>query len=360
MRFLVLLSIVSLFFQNQPKRLIIDISQVYQLELSSIATKVIPIPLKTSKFSFTNIEKVFLINDNIIYVLNISEINGTLFSQVLKFDLGGNLLAQIGEKDQKSHEFLRVYDMKFDKVTSLLHLVYSDCNRVYDVDGNLKNLYKREDKSPGFRTVHEIVHKGKIWRSEIYYRDGLAFYDIVQSDLNGQNLNKLKTFKFKISRSDLKSGTERYDRVHFSIHENEMYLSCGVDNTIYKIINNKLIPEYIVEFRNQAQPTDYFYSASKQVIIGRYIINEYTYNWMQYDFIYDCETSKTYNMKFHPKIGIISSGIIDDLFYTGSFDLNQTNLEDYIYFTKKTEEIRGINIYDPKQAKTIIFLVKLN
>ena len=152
MRFLALLSLISLFFQNQPKRLIIDIAQVYQLELSSIAIKVIPILLKTRKYSFTNIEKVFLINDN-IYVLNTSEINGTLFSQVLKFDLGGNLVAQIGEKDQNSHEFLRVYDMKFDKGTSLLHLVYSDCNRAYDVDGNVKDVFKRDDKSPEHATT---------------------------------------------------------------------------------------------------------------------------------------------------------------------------------------------------------------
>jgi len=64
-------------------------------------------------------------------------------------------------------------------------------------------------------------------------------------------------------------------------------------------------------------------------------------------------------MKFHPEIGIVSPGIIDDLFNTGYFDLNQTNNEDYIYFIKKTEEIRGINIYDPNQANTIIFIVKL-
>lgn len=358
MRFLALLSLISLFFQNQPKRLIIDISQVYQLELSSISNKVIPIPLKTTKISFPNIEKVFLINDN-IYVLNTSEINGTLFSQVLKFDLGGDLLTQIGEKDQKSHEFLRVYDMKFDKGTSLLHLVYSDCNRVYDVDGNLKDVFKREDKSPEFRKFQEIVHKGKIWRAEIYYSDGLVSYDIVQSDLNGQNVNKIKTLRFKISQRDLNLGIGSNHLVHFSIHENEVYLSCGIDNTIYKIINNKLIPEYIVEFRNQAHPTDYIYRASKQIIIGRYILNEYTNNWMQYDFIYDCITDMTYSMKFHPEIGIVSPGIIDDLFYTGYFDLNQTNIEDYIYFIKKTEEIRGINIYNPKQANTIIFIVKL-
>jgi hypothetical protein len=358
MRFLALLLLISLFFQNQPKRVIIDISQVYQMELSSISHKVIPIPLKTSKFSFTNIEKVFLINDN-IYVLNISEKNGILLSQVLKFDLGGNFQKQIGEKDKKSHEFLRVYDMKFDKGTYLFHLVYSDCNRVYDVDGNLKDVYKREDKSPEVRKFQESVHKGKILRAEINYSDGLASYDIVQSDLNGQNVNKIKTLKFKISYRDLNLRIKSHNLIHFSIHENEVYLSCGIDNTIYKIINNKLIPEYIVEFRNQARPTDFFYKASKQTLIGRYILNEYTHNWMQYDFIYDCITSMTYSMKFHPDLGIVNPGIIDNLFNTGYFDLNQTNLEDYIYFIKKTEEIRGIKIYDPKQANTIIFLVKL-
>ncbi len=115
MRFLVCLSIISLFFQNQPKRIIIDISQVYQLELSSISTKVIPVPLKTGKFSYTNIEKVFFLNNN-IYVLINSDTTGSQFSRVLRFDPGGNLQSQIGERDQKSNEFLRVYDMKFDNV----------------------------------------------------------------------------------------------------------------------------------------------------------------------------------------------------------------------------------------------------
>jgi len=358
MRFLALLSIVSLFFQNQPKRLIIDISQVYQLELSSIASKVIPIPLKTSRFPFTNIEKVFFLNDN-IYVLNNSDTKGSLYSQVLKFDLGGNLQTQIGEKERKSNEFLRVYDMKFDKGTNLLHLVYSDCNRVYDAVGNLKDLYKREDKSPGFRKLQEIIHKGKIWRAEKYSNDSVVYYDIIESDLNGKNVSKIKTLNFKISQHDSNLGIESNHLVHFSIHENEVYLSCGIDNTIYKIINNKLIPEYVIEFKNQAQPTDHIYRASKQIIIGRYILNEYINNYMQYDFIYDCITDMTYSMKFHPEIGIVNPGIIDNLFNTGYFDLNQTNTEDYIYFIKKTEEIRGINTYDPKQANIIIFLVKL-
>ena len=65
----ILLSFVGLYFQNQPKIITIDITQIGQLELSSIVEKVIPIPLNTNKFSFPNIDKVFLTDEH-VYVLN--------------------------------------------------------------------------------------------------------------------------------------------------------------------------------------------------------------------------------------------------------------------------------------------------
>jgi hypothetical protein len=68
--------------------------------------------------------------------------------------------------------------MKFDNVTNLLHLVYSDCNRVYDVNGNLKDVYKRKDKSPEFRKFQEIVIREDL-AGRIHSNDSFVYYVIL-------------------------------------------------------------------------------------------------------------------------------------------------------------------------------------
>ena len=124
----------------------------------------------------------------------------------------------------------------------------------------------------------------------------------------------------------------------FSIKANKLFVSLGIDNTIYKVDQNIITPSYKIEFKNSSPSGFELYGAPKQIIMGHYIKYGYRLKMVSYDFLYNTITGKSYNIKYLKESNTCIFGIKDDVFNTGFFELNPTNDENYVFFFKKADK----------------------
>ena len=348
--------IICLFFallNTLPTKIQIDVEQTDQINISYLADTVLAIPLKTTEFHLNSIDKVYMINDY-IFILELLEEDGVIYSYVLKFDLSGNFKGRIGERDSKSKEFLRVYDMKYDITKTYIFLVNSDGYRVYDDDGKLFAFYEGTGKSPGLRAVQEFIFNNQVWMTKYSQKNGKIDINLIHSDLFGENEDTVLNYNIEPN----KGNPVKLRLSQFSVNDKKMYISFGIDNTLYLMSQNKLSPIYKVEFINLPKSSNINLDLT-QSIIGHLIQNNYWFKSVSYDHLYNTETNKSFNIKYQYHKGQLISGVRDDIYETGFFTINQTNQEDYLYFVKNPEELTGSKLYDPKLRYSLLFLIKL-
>jgi hypothetical protein len=354
MKKIAFLILISLLQQTQTGKIVIDINKTDQLNLSEIAEKVSVIPLKISVFRNPDAAKVYLINEY-IFILQRYQEEGTLCSDFSIFDLAGNIKRTLEVKDPESNELLIITDMQYDDTNKSIFLVFSSGYGICDNTGNLISYHKYNwaNGDNYILTPFMFIFKEQLWFEEISRTNKAININLVHTDLNFQKKEIIK---------NLRSYPPDYKGVlpvlNLSARNNELYVSFKTDNLIYKVNEGALLPVYKFEVKDR--------SASKpeitpdQKMFGKYIINRYWYNFIEYDFIYNSESNESYNIKYlHNQDMVNISGIKDDKYNTGYFKFNPTNQKDYIYFLKNPTELKGSKLNDPKQSHPILFLVKL-
>lgn len=352
MKTLFLVYILLIFTYNLPQRIIIKVDQNDQVNLSDLVDEVIVVPLKSKEYNLNSIDKIFII-DNSIFILNIYEDNGKVYSFVLKFDMSGDLVENIGVRKPDSKEFARIYDMKYDITDKSLYLLYQDGYRKYGNNNDILYFSEGSEISPGTRAVQEFIFQNSTWRPEYSFNNNEIDISIIRSDLNNDSRRVIRGIKFE----SITGRPSTIGIAHFSAQKDKLFVSFGTDRTIYEVNKEKLTPVYRAEFTDL--PKSDINLEVTQSIIGKYIQNSYWLNWISYDHIFNSETGKSFNIKYQTEKGKIVSGVRDDLYNTGFFKISHTNIDDYIYFIRKQEELKGINSGSSKQNDPVLFLIKL-
>lgn len=326
--------------------IVIDANRLDQLNISEIAQKVIAIPVKISNFKSIGIEKIFLVDEN-LFILQRYLDQGTriIISHVYRFDISGNYGGELVAIDPVSKNPIEIIDIQYDDTNKCIIISYSDGYRVFDHNGKLLTYCN------GIQSQYKFLFKGHFWSVDHSFANGYADYSLVYSDLNGQNKDTIRRLKIK------SIGFNTFP--DFSIHNNELYFSFGVDNSIYKVNKLLLLPAYNFVFKNRPfQSTDVF-GAPHQLVFSHFIKFGYRIGFVPYDFLFDTNSRKSYNIRYQIDHNEIISGIKDDIYFTGYFDIKPTNIEDYIYFFKKSENLIGSKISETEKKYPTIFLVKL-
>jgi hypothetical protein len=349
MKTILLIHLFSLFYMENNK-IIIDVAKTDKVNLSKIAEKVWVVPLATGD-EIVDIYKVFLI-DNLVYVLEGDPRKETMAQRVLKFDIMGRFLGLFGIKDPITGEYITTRDMWYDRMTGLIYLNNSDGYRVYDKNGNLQDFVPNAQA--------KFIFNKSFWFHSSSVNDGIGNISLVKRDFKSQKSDTIENFKFEMPEIFNSMGVGVFPPMGLSIRKDELFVSLGTDNTIYKEHNNKLVPAYKFEYINGIPTFFDILRAPRNLLIGHFIKCGYGIKGLSYDFLYDTRSGVSYNIRYtHDNLNRLVSGIKDDINLTGYFRINPTNQENYIYFFKRHEDIKGCKLYDPNQINHLLFLVKL-
>lgn len=346
MRISVLL-LLTFWVTSAPVRLIIDASRDNPPNLSEISDRCITINLKISNFNPLGIEKVYYIKND-VYILQRYQEDGNHYSHVFICDTLGNLKRELIARDPISKATINIIDMQYDMINQRIYLSYSDGYRAFDSNGKLiLQIAKTENKFD----FYSFIHNDQFWSVEHSSKNGKANYSLIHTDLRGGH--KDTVFSKNIDLPSSSNGVGIFAMPSFSINTNKLFVSLGIDNTIYKVDKDVITPSYKIEFKNSAPTSFELFGAPKQIILGHYIKYGYRLKMVSYDFLYGTKNGKSYNIKYLRKNNECILGIKDDVFNTGFFELNPTNDENYVFFFKNAYKANK-NLSAPT-----IFLVKL-
>lgn len=355
MRILAILILSCFYSASPPKSINIDTSKTVQLKVSDIAESVKAIPLGNTGFELKSIAKVFFIYET-IYLLEVDPDEGPHGQRVLKFDLSGNYLGQIGAKDPLSNKFLRTFMMFYDETSERIYINSPGGYSIHDRHGNLIDFRDNVRAS--------IIFNNRFWaNTEHSYNFKDSKVNLESTDLDGTNVEIIEGVKVEIPEEMKQSDIMMFPGRNISIRSGQLYISFKINNTIYRLHNNKLYPEYIFNLINGTPTYIDFLLAPSQEVIGDYIKFGYRLDGESYDFLYNKRLHEGYNIRHiqsnpNPK-GSLNAGVRDDIYNTGYFDIKTTNIENHIYFIKRPTDIKESSMFNPEQLNPVIFLVKL-
>ena len=350
MRIFVLLPLMF-WVATTPVRLTIDASRINPPNLSDISYRCTAIHLKISNFNPLGIEKVYIIKNN-LYILQRYQESSIHYSHVFVCDTLGNLKRELIAVDPISKETMQIIDMQYDMINHRIYLLYSDGYRTFDSDGKLVQQKTKIKTESNFKYV--FIYNEQFWSVENSFSKGEANYSLVHTDLNGLSKDTVISKNFNLPSFLVEKGIAIYASPSFSIYNKKLFVSLGIDNTIYSINQSSLVPEYKFEIKGSTSSSSIdMFGGQKQIILSRFIKYGYRLNGISYDFLYDMENKKSYNIKYILDHNECILGIKDDVFKTGFFKLNPTNDENYVFFFKKPDKTNN-NLSSPT-----IFLVKL-
>ena len=329
MRVILALVILVLFQKNLPEKLFVDVSKTDQINASEIVDNIITVPLKDIDIKNIGAEKVFLINDYIFILQRFKE-KEIYSSHVIMFDIKGNYKGKLETRDLSSKEQLNIIDMLYDDINNSILRVYSNGYGKFDSSGKLLsyNKYNWKEKGSNILTPFMFIFKGQIWFEEISKNNDAVSLKLIHANLNFQGKEIIKTLKSYPS-----TFTGVFPNLSLSSNKNELFVSFTTDNIIYKVDKGLLTPVFELEIKGGSKSVPDV--MSKQELIGKYIKDGYWSSGIEYDFLYNTENRKSYNIKYNRNSdGVYISGITDDYYNTGYFKFNPTNRADYIYFIK--------------------------
>jgi len=341
--------LLSLSIQSSEK-IVIDVNKSDNLNLSTIAGNIVIVPLKKDNIISVGIQKIFLMDRNVYVFQRYKEKESEIMhSNVYIFDLSGNYKAELVAKDPNSKKPPDITDMLCDESNNRVFLSYDDGYRVFDNNGNFLFFKKNVQLKFPFKNL--------FWSVEHSNKGDIGYYNLVTTDLNGLKKDTVKTVKTKLTSSVVRAFT----MPSFSIHEGELYISFGFDNTIYHIKQKTLTPAYSFEFKNRPVSQYDVFGAPSQLVFSRFVKYGIKINGVQGDVLFDTRDNKSLFIKYSGAQNELDSGVHDDIYNTGYFKLNLTNKEDYIYFFREKDQIKTgeLNkLYDSKTS-LMVFLVKL-
>jgi hypothetical protein len=351
-KIILVLNIIVYLLTGIPEKIVIDINKSDNLDVSKIAEKIIVVPLKKDGIIPIGIVSINLIGNNLYVFQRYKEKESTTIqTNVNIFDLSGNYKGELIVKDPLSEKPLEIINMQCDEYNNRLFLSYRDGYRVFDSDGNF--LYFKE------KVLLKFFYKGLFWSVENSHKGEIADYSLVTTDLDGFKKDTVKSIKTKLPSNLVEAGVIPYTLPSFSIHSGELYISFGIDNTIYHVNQKTLIPVYRFEFKNRPRSEYDIFGAPSQLIFGRYIKYGIRINGKQGDAFYDIKDKKSLYIKYLGNPNDLDSGINDDINNTGYFQINLTNNENYIYFVKGKHAFKGGEINEKNKLNVVVFLVKL-
>lgn len=348
MKLLLLFYLIIPFLDTIPKKIIINPNQVDKINATDFADTILAIHLKISETRLKSVDKVYLAGQN-IFILGILKENDIIDSYVFRFDLSGNFKGQIGEKDQISKKFQRIFDMKYDETDEHIYLAYSDGYRVYNPQGELLSFYKGNGNLAGSRAPREFIFHNQIWGTEYSTENGDPRMNLVCSDLKGEKTAIIKSFD--------NGGSKIFSLGSFSIQNNQLYYSSGMDNILCRVAQDKLYSKFKTEIKDVSISNSHLNLT--QVLIGSFLKTGYWYKGISCDQLYNIKTNKSFNIRYNYQNKILISGVNDNFYNTGFFSINPTNRENCLYFIRQPEEIKKSKLFDQELSNPVLFLVKL-
>lgn len=339
---------------TMPKKVVIEMAKIDQVNVSEISDQITVVRLKNIELKNPGSEKIFLINEKIFIFQRYME-EGKFCSYVYRFDNDGNYKGKLDTKDPATNEELIILDMLYDDNSNFIFLVFSKGYGEFDLNGNRVsyNNYNWQDDNRAILTPFMFIFKGQLWFEEIARNKESKDIRLVHTDLSFQSKEILK--RLKSYPSDYKGVLPS---INLSSCNNELYVSFNTDNIIYSVNKGALSPVFKFEVKNRSASESAI--TLNQKMVGKYVKNGYWNNSIEYDFLYNTEINKSYNIKYlRDQDMVYVSGIKDDKYNTGYFKFNPTNQEDYIYFIKNPAQLKESILYDPKQSDPMLFLVKL-
>lgn len=293
----------------------IIVNHVYldQIKLSTVADEILI--LKIFK-NYTTIQDLIISEENFFISPGEPAYKGFSVS-VIRIDRSGKNLKEI----YRSKENKIIRSLGFDNEKKTLFVSHSTQIISIDTYTNKILLEKKIDKN---------ILKIRIFEKKLYvtgYRltkDHEVYYlDIYDSE----SLNFIETkkeIKYPIQEKSFRHPT-------FSSYNDELYLSIGKTNEIYTskdgFKNPKITFEYI--YKNKPENGNILFSLN-QGLVGRFAVTSFKYLNNSYIFFYDQNHSKQYLSKKGE-----NSGLYDDIKYTGFYEPKMTNINEFMYSSKK-------------------------
>lgn len=285
-----LLSLLLFFSIKSSERIIVDLNKTENLNLSNIAQRVVPIHLDKETIFMGGIAKIYLLGNN-IYVFQRYKEKGsmTTHTNVFRFDFSGNYKGELVVMEPLTGKPLEIIDMQSDENNNRLFLSYHNGYRVFDCDGNFLS-YKEQ-------VALKFIYKGLFWYVENSHRGNIADYSLVTTDLNGLKKDTVKSVKALLPMNLVNAGVIPFALPSFSIHDGELYISYGIDNTIYHVNQETLIPIYKIEFKNRLRSEYDLFGAPSQLVFNKYVKYGIRVNGIQGDVLFDTREKKSYFFK---------------------------------------------------------------
>ena len=340
--FFFLLLSVQLLHGQQVKRVNLDAKNAQQsLKLSEIAEFVKPIALETKNEIIADV----LLTSEYIFVIS--------FKTISQYDLSGKFIREID-----CGNFITL-NLAADTIKKELYVPMGKTLRCYDFSGKLKKTYNLENE-----TISCYYHKGNLWIQSTSVSADYKLADYKISHLN--LLTGKETFiPSEIQeKSYFENGGIPFGKGNFSTYNNTLVTSFfNEDNTIYQIREQKVSPiiKGVITPPDKTPSTE-IYPGSKG-IVGKYLFFNYRFRetiGINYFYLEDMKSGKTYNLEVNSNSGFLTSGIIDDIFHTGYFTIeDKLNKEGYFYFRKFRNEFKDQSIGNiPLQEGDVLFIVK--
>lgn len=220
------------------------------------------IPLETNtNCLITNIIKIIITNK--IYIQDSN-------SKIFIFDLNGKFINKIDSKGNGPNEY-----------TSLSDFIVKD-SLISIIDTNEKKLMT-------YDTNGEIVNEKKTPLEILYYHDTKE-YDLLYTgnigsditfDKENNNFHKLLFYKQDtITNQYLPFNPNLNGYIYrtqspFYEQNNKLYFIEPINDTIYTIKENKLIPEYVVDFGKYKRPNNFFQETLPENIYSEMVKKNY-------------------------------------------------------------------------------------
>ncbi|MDR1886474.1 MAG: hypothetical protein LBQ70_01030 [Prevotellaceae bacterium] len=338
--FYLLLLLSSSVYGQQIKNIRIKDNKNKSFALSEIAGSVIPVSI-ADDIQFDRIDNVLCTDKYLFLVVHSVVQDERLPDRVLQYSRAGEFIREIGKQDTKM--FKKIF---CDTVDNELFVYNGKEIRHYDFSGDPKQITEHGDNVVFY---HDNCFWTVSWRPQ---NDGSMDYGI--SAYNRLTAEKQTVpFNLKDKKSSANGGISYVMRSPcLSVHDNTIAVSFGLDNTIYVVRGQRLIPIVKYEIPKPKIPADK-YAYTFQGFIGKYLCICYTVNMQVNLYMEDLQSGKTY-------IAAQPGGIADDVFDTGFCGISPLNIENHFWFVKKKNDMdETAKNKIPLKGDFIVFIVKV-
>jgi hypothetical protein len=288
----------------------VDVDRDISLNLSEIADNIKSINLELTDQSL--IKRIIKVLDCKEYII-IAERKA-----IMQFTNEGNFIRRIGTTGQGPGEYNNIVDITFDLKNKRLYVIDTGKIISYDSEGNPTGEFSTLKASLGMNKHINFVENELLLMSEH-----------IAESIEGKRCNRGMIYKLNRNlqlTDSLEVRTVCLDRPGFWFNPFTDYLSCNEKNiqlyfyemnqeplvrdTLYTIKDKRIIPKLRLQFKNDGIGSGgmKFVHLFNIYESSRFVFSVYmdTRNGKQdiYQFCYDYQTSKAYNMK---------DGFIDDI-----------------------------------------------